>query len=82
MVNIVLTQICFKGVAMCRNMEEVMAVPSYQTVQQEAHNSEIEPALGLRIRIPIRRIRMFFGLPDPDLDPLVRGADPDPSLFS
>ncbi len=21
---------------------------------------------------------MFFGLPDPDLDPLVRGMDPDP----
>ncbi len=26
------------------------------------------------------RIRMFEGLPDPD--PLVRGMDPDPSLFS
>ncbi len=26
------------------------------------------------------RIRMFLGLPDPD--PLVRGTDPDPSLFS
>jgi hypothetical protein len=23
-----------------------------------------------------------FGLPDPDQDPLVRGTDPDPSLFS
>jgi ankyrin repeat protein len=36
------------------------------------------PVLGIRIR----RIRMFFGLPDPDL--LVRGADPapDPSPFS
>jgi hypothetical protein len=32
--------------------------------------------LGIRIRI--LRIRMFLGLPDPD--PLVRGADPDPSL--
>jgi hypothetical protein len=34
--------------------------------------------LGIRIR----RIRMFLGLPD--LDPLVRGTDPDPdpSLFS
>ncbi len=31
-------------------------------------------ALGIRIRI--RRIRMFLGLPDPD--PLVRGTDPDP----
>jgi hypothetical protein len=26
-------------------------------------------------------IRMFLGLPDPDPDPLVRGTDPDPSLF-
>ncbi len=39
----------------------------------------------LGIRIQIRRIRMFLGLPDPDL--LVRGtapdpsSDPDPSLF-
>ncbi len=36
------------------------------------------------LRIPIRRIRMFLGLPD--RDPLVRGTDPDPnpdpSLFS
>ena len=29
----------------------------------------------LRIRI---RIHVFFGLLDPDLDPLVRGMDPDP----
>ncbi len=29
---------------------------------------------------PDLRIRMFLGLPDPD--PLVRGTDPDPSLFS
>ncbi len=28
------------------------------------------------------RIHMFLGLPDQDPDPLVRGADPDPSLFS
>ncbi len=45
---------------MCRNMEEVMTVPPYQTVQQEAHNSEIEPAFGIRIR---NRIRMFFWPP-------------------
>jgi hypothetical protein len=32
----------------------------------------------LRIRIRIRRIRMFLGLLDPD--PLVRGVDPDPNL--
>ncbi len=29
-------------------------------------------------RIRIHRIHMFLGLPDPDLDPLVRGKDPDP----
>jgi hypothetical protein len=28
------------------------------------------------LRIRIRRIHMFLGLPDPD--PLVRGMDPDP----
>jgi hypothetical protein len=27
------------------------------------------------------RIRMFFGLLDPDPDPLVRGMDPDPSFI-
>jgi hypothetical protein len=34
--------------------------------------------LGIRIRI--RKIRMFLGLPDPD--PLVRGTDQDPSRLS
>jgi hypothetical protein len=33
----------------------------------------------------IRRIRKFFGLPEPDLDPLVRGTgqvpDPDPNII-
>jgi hypothetical protein len=28
------------------------------------------------------QIRMFMGLPDPAPAPLVRGMDPDPSLFS
>jgi hypothetical protein len=44
---------------------------------------DFKAVLGIRIRIQIRRIRMFLGLPDPDL--LVRGtdsaSDPDPSLF-
>ncbi len=31
-----------------------------------------------RIRIRIRRIRMFLGLLDPNPDPLVRGMDLDP----
>jgi hypothetical protein len=35
----------------------------------------LEEGLGIRIR----RIRMFLGIQDPD--PLVRGMDPDPSLF-
>jgi hypothetical protein len=34
----------------------------------------------LRIRIRIHRIHMFWGLLDPDPDPLVRGMDPDPAL--
>ncbi len=37
-------------------------------------NVELRPAL--RIRIQIRRIRMYLDLLDPD--PLVRGMDPDP----
>ncbi len=37
----------------------------------------LEAVLGIRIR----RILMFFGLQDPDQDPLIRGTDPDPSLF-
>jgi hypothetical protein len=31
------------------------------------------------LRIRIRRIHMFLGLPDPD--PLVRDTDPDPSII-
>jgi hypothetical protein len=31
-------------------------------------------------RIRICRIHVFLGLLDPDLDPLVRGMDPDPSV--
>ncbi len=27
------------------------------------------------------RVRKFLGLQDPDPDPLVRGADPEPSLY-
>jgi hypothetical protein len=27
---------------------------------------------------PVMRIRMFLGLPDPNLDPLVSGMDPAP----
>jgi hypothetical protein len=30
------------------------------------------------LRVRIRRIPMFFGLLDPDPDPLVKGTDPDP----
>jgi hypothetical protein len=36
-------------------------------------NPDLKAVLGIRIR-------MFLGLPDPD--PLVRGTDPDPSVFS
>jgi hypothetical protein len=36
-----------------------------------------ETVLGIRIRY---RIRIIFCLPDPD--PLVKGTDPDRSLFS
>jgi len=33
------------------------------------------------LRIRIRRIPMFWGLLDPDPDPLVRGTDPDPFII-
>jgi hypothetical protein len=53
-------------------------VLQYTLKRRKGNTNEI-PVLGIRIR-------MFFGLPDPD--PLVRGTDPnpdsapDPSLFS
>jgi hypothetical protein len=34
------------------------------------------------LQIRIRRIRMFLGLQDPDLDPVVRCTDPDPLASS
>ncbi len=34
--------------------------------------------IRIRIHIRFRRIRMFFGLLDPDPDLLVRGMAPDP----
>jgi hypothetical protein len=33
------------------------------------------------LRIRIRRIRMFLGLPDPCPDLLEKGTDPDPSII-
>ncbi len=36
-------------------------------------------SLSLKEQIRIRRIRMFLALQDPDPDPLVRGANPDPA---
>jgi hypothetical protein len=39
----------------------------------------LEPVL--RIRIQIRRIHMFLGLPDPHPDPLVKYMDPDPPII-
>ncbi len=44
--------------------------------QGRENGGQLLAVLGIRIR----RIRMFLGLPDPDK--LVRGTDPDPSLFS
>jgi hypothetical protein len=40
-----------------------------------------EKKIRIRNRIRILRIRIFLGLSDPNPDPLVRGTDPDPSLF-
>jgi hypothetical protein len=47
-----------------------------RTVKACGNSLKFEPVLGIRIR----RVRMILCLPDPD--PLVRGMDPDPSLFS
>jgi hypothetical protein len=49
---------------------------------EEFYNEPLNETVGMllsvfRIRIGIR-IHMFLGLMDPDLDPLVRGMDPDP----
>ncbi len=38
-----------------------------------------QAVLRIRIRIWIRRIRMFLGLLDPDPSSLVKGMDPDPA---
>ncbi len=41
----------------------------------ELHDANKKPVLGIRIH----RIHMFLGLLDPDLDPSVRGMNPDPA---
>ncbi len=48
------------------------------TGEEKAHTVYFETVL----RIQIRRIRMFLGLPDPHPDPLLTNTDPnpDPSL--
>jgi hypothetical protein len=46
-------------------------------INQKANaNKQVYQSTVLRIRI--RRIRMFLGLLNPDLGPLIRGMDPDP----
>jgi hypothetical protein len=47
----------------------------YYFLQCNKKESVQSGVLGIRIR---NRIRMFLGLPDPTLDPLVGGTDPDP----
>jgi hypothetical protein len=42
-------------------------------------SGKISTFLEAVLRIRIRRIHVFLGLLDPD--PLVRGADPDPSII-
>jgi hypothetical protein len=50
-------------------------IPGYRKAVL-SHKPVLPAVLGIRIR----RIHMFLDLPDPD--PLVKGPDPDPSLFS
>jgi hypothetical protein len=58
------------------SLVHLMMMPNYDKYTDDVGYTHM---LGVRIR----RICMFFGLPDPD--PLVRGTDPDPdpdpSLF-
>ncbi len=44
------------------------------------HGAQMNFGSVLRSRTRIHRIHVFFGLPDPDPDPLVRGMDQDPAL--
>jgi hypothetical protein len=53
---------------------------TYSQVMGELHCIEVL-RIPIRIRIRIHRIHMLLGLPDPNLDPLVRGIDPDPSII-
>ncbi len=50
----------------------------FTTPPQPNNKTDVFQAV-LRIRIRIRRIRMFLGLLDPAPDQLVRGMDPDPA---
>ncbi len=50
----------------------------FTTPPQPNNKTDVFQAV-LRIRIRIRRTRMFLGLLDPDPDLLVRGIDPDPA---
>jgi hypothetical protein len=43
-------------------------------------NKAIRPVILAVLRFRIRRVRILLGLLDPDLDPLVSGTDPDPSI--
>jgi hypothetical protein len=51
--------------------------PCANAASLKAHNK----VPVLRIRIRIRSIHMFLGLPDPHPDPLVRDTDPDLSII-
>ncbi len=41
--------------------------------------NRIQEGIQPVLRIRIHQIHMFLGVLDPDLDPLVRGMDPDPN---
>ncbi len=54
--------------------------PATDLINQKANaNKQVYQSAVLGIRI--LRIRMFLGLLDPDLCPLIRGMDPDPSII-
>jgi hypothetical protein len=54
-------------------------VPQIEVTGKTARILYFLSVFGIRIS---RRILTFLSLPDPHLDTLVTGMDPDPSLFS
>jgi hypothetical protein len=60
----------------CIQEYRILFPPSFKC--NVLRESLLVAVLRIRIRIRVHWIHVFFGLLDPDPDPLVRGMDPDP----